>query len=113
MKHIVDHVEAGKPTIGIRTSTHAFFYRQNPESPYGHWSWNAGASGGGFGKEVLGETWVNRHGHHGVEATRGLPHPGSESHPGASRRHRRLRADDVYGIEACPMTAPICSTARF
>ena len=41
MKHIVDHVEAGKPLVGLRTSTHAFFYRKRPESMYGHWSWNS------------------------------------------------------------------------
>ena len=102
MKHIVDHVEAGKPTVGIRTSTHAFFYRTNPDSLYGHWSWNAGESGGGFGKDVLGETWVNHHGHHGVEATRGLPHPGNEAHPVLRGVTDVFGPTDVYGIRGLP-----------
>lgn len=102
MKHIVDHVEAGKPIIGLRTSTHAFFYREHPESIYGHWSWNAGESGGGFGRDVLGETWVNHHGHHGVEATRGVPHPSSEQHPMLNGVSDVFGPTDVYGIRDLP-----------
>ncbi len=102
MKHIVDHVESGKPLVGLRTSTHAFFYRKRPESTYGHWSWNAGESGGGFGREVLGETWVNHHGHHGVEATRGLVHPGSEKHPALRGVKDVFGPTDVYGIRDLP-----------
>ena len=102
MKHIVDHVEAGKPVVGIRTSTHAFFHRENPDGPYGHWSWNAGESGGGFGKDILGETWVNHHGRHGVEATRGLPHPGNEAHPVLRGVTDVFGPTDVYGIRGLP-----------
>ena len=38
MKHFVDHMQAGKPIIAIRTSTHAFNYTKNPESPYAKYS---------------------------------------------------------------------------
>ena len=50
MKPIVDYVQAGKPVIGIRTATHAFHYRQNPESPFAHWDFRASAWSGGFGR---------------------------------------------------------------
>ena len=55
----------------MRTATHAFALK----SPtYAKYTWNAGGKDypGGFGKQVLGETWVAHHGTHGKEGTRGL-----------------------------------------
>ena len=49
MRHIVDYVASGKPLIGIRTSTHAFDYKRNRESPYAHWTWRGSAWERGFG----------------------------------------------------------------
>ena len=72
MAHIVDYVEAAKPLLGIRTATHAFAYEEASESPYAHWTWNDSTWPGGFGRQVLGETWVNHHGRHGSESTRGV-----------------------------------------
>ena len=34
MRPVVAHVESGKPVTGIRTSTHAFLYEDNEESPF-------------------------------------------------------------------------------
>ena len=39
MKHFVDYVEAGKPIIGTRTSTHAFNFGGDSKSSYKHKSW--------------------------------------------------------------------------
>ena len=36
---------------------------------------------GGFGRQVLGETWVSHHGHHGHESTRGMIAAGMQDHP--------------------------------
>ena len=69
MKHIVDYVESGKPIIGMRTATHAFNIKSKT---YAKYSWNSKDWAGGFGRQVLGETWVNHHGHHGKESTRGI-----------------------------------------
>jgi hypothetical protein len=62
---------AGKPMIGLRTSTHAFnFPKDNKWSKY---SFNSsGDWAKGFGRQVLGETWVAHHGAHKKEATRGI-----------------------------------------
>ncbi len=79
MKEIVDYVESGRPVIGLRTATHAFSIKGAKK--YARYSFNSKEWDGGFGKQVLGETWVNHHGHHGVEGTRGLIAPGAESHP--------------------------------
>ncbi len=72
MKHFVDFLEAGKPLLAIRTSTHAFHYTRNPASPYARYSFDSSEWPGGFGQQVLGDTWVNHHGHHGSQSTRGV-----------------------------------------
>ncbi len=74
MKFIDNYVQAGKPIIGLRTSTHAFNFGKDSKSAYGHYHWQAEKEGWekGFGKRILGETWVAHHGNHGVEGTRAL-----------------------------------------
>ena len=79
MRHIVEYVEAGKPIIGIRTATHAFNIPAG--KTYAKYSWQSKEWDGGFGRQVLGETWINHHGHHGKESTRGVIATGAEDHP--------------------------------
>jgi type 1 glutamine amidotransferase len=81
LKHIIDYAEAGKPVVGLRTSTHAV--KPGRKGPYARYTSDSKAPGyeGGFGKQVLGETWVAHHGKHGTEGTRGLIAPGQEGHP--------------------------------
>jgi type 1 glutamine amidotransferase len=79
MKHIVDYIESGKPIVALRTSTHAFALKSS--ATYARYSWNSKDPQGGFGREVLGETWINHHGRHGAESTRGVIAPGQERHP--------------------------------
>ena len=71
MKHFADYFAAGKPFIGLRTSTHAFSGIA-ASSPYAKYNWNDKGWIGGFGRQVLGETWVAHHGEHKKEATRGV-----------------------------------------
>lgn len=72
MQHLVQYIEGGNPIIGLRTATHAF----NPpaDSTYARYGWKyAGADyPQGFGRQVLGETWIAHHGKHGSESTRGI-----------------------------------------
>lgn len=70
-KHFADYYAAGKPLIGLRTSTHAF-NGIGKDSPYEKWNWNNKEWAGGFGRQVFGETWVAHHGGHKSEATRGV-----------------------------------------
>jgi type 1 glutamine amidotransferase len=79
MKHIVDYVEAGKPIVGIRTATHAFDLKSSPT--YRRWSYDNKDWDGGFGRQVLGETWVAHHGKHKVQSTRALIAAGQEASP--------------------------------
>jgi hypothetical protein len=78
MKHIVDYVESGKPVIGLRTATHAF---ANDGGKYARWGWQSKEWDGGFGRQVLGETWINHHGHHGKQSTRGIVAKDAKDHP--------------------------------
>lgn len=95
MRHIDRFLKRGRPVIGMRTATHAFRNR-------GGWDWSHYANGyngekkewkGGFGRLVLGEMWVNHHGHHGQESTRGLAAPGAEGHPAL----RGIKDGDIWG----------------
>jgi hypothetical protein len=79
MKHIVDYVEAGKPIIGLRTATHAF--NLSGKSKYAKWTWTSRDWPGGFGKQVLGETWISHHGNHGSESSRGILAKDAKEHP--------------------------------
>jgi len=71
MRKFVDFYLAGKPIIAIRTSTHAFAYPPDSDNPFRKYSWNDKSWTGGFGKQVLGETWVSHWGEHGKQATVG------------------------------------------
>ena len=79
MKHIVDYVESGRPIMGIRTATHAFKLDSSPT--FLRYTWNSKDWDGGFGRQVLGETWIAHHGQHGKQSTRGVIAPGAEGHP--------------------------------
>ncbi len=84
MARFIKAVEAGKPVIALRTSTHAFNYGGNSDSPFAKYGWNYSKAPewkGGFGKQILGETWVAHHGHHKVEGTRGIIEPSQAEHP--------------------------------
>ncbi len=107
MQHIADWVEGGKPLIGIRTATHAFAYPAGERSAYANWSWDSTVEPGGFGRRVLGETWVAHHGHHGSESTRGVV-------PEAARAHAVVRGvrdvwgpTDVYAVGRLPDDAVV------
>lgn len=81
MKHIDDYVKSGKPIVGTRTSTHAFNIKSSETYKKYHWR-NGGAQWkGGFGKEILGETWIAHHGQHKKESTLGIIADGAKDHP--------------------------------
>ena len=68
---------AGKPIVALRTSTHAF----NGFPKGSQWeTWNY-SNQGGFGKRVLGETWLTHWGRHKIEATRGAIEPSQKGNP--------------------------------
>ena len=98
MKRIIDHTEAGKPVIGLRTSTHAFNYKLNPDSPYAKYGCTEKEFEGGYGRQIFGETWINHHGKHKVESCRGIIDAENQSHPILRGVENIWCPSDVYGI---------------
>lgn len=94
MQHIVDYVESGRPIIGLRTATHAF---NNSEGAFNRYHWQSKEWPGGFGRQVLGETWISHHGKHGKQSTRGII---VEEHPivAGIEEGEIWGTTDVYGV---------------
>ena len=91
MRYIVDYVNAGKPVLGIRNATHAFRYAPANPSPYKNWEFNSKEWAGGFGQQILGDTWIAHFGKFQKEATL--------AHVNQSQRHSpvlRGVADTIF-----------------
>ena len=91
MRHIVDYIESGRPVIGMRTATHAFDPKNH--KTFARYGWQSKDWEGGFGRQVLGETWINHHGQHGKQSTRGVLAKGMEGHPVL----RGIKDGDIWG----------------
>ena len=98
MKHIIDYLDSGKPVIGLRTATHPFNIK--PGKTYSRYSWNCKEEGweGGFGRRILGETWISHHGKHRFQSTRGVIAPGMEKNPIVRGCEDIWGPTDVYGV---------------
>ncbi|MEI6389782.1 MAG: ThuA domain-containing protein [Verrucomicrobiota bacterium] len=107
MKHFVDYLNAGKPIVALRTSTHAFKYDQNKQSPYAKYDWHSQDWPGGFGQQVLGETWVDHHGSHGKESTRGVINQQFKEHPILRGVADLWAPTDVYTVTNLPKEARV------
>ena len=107
MKPFADYLESGKPIIGLRTSTHAFNYPKDSQSKYKQFGFNDQTWEGGFGQQVLGDTWINHHGHHKKESTRGVIVEKNASHPVLKGVTDIWGPTDVYGIKNLPETATV------
>jgi hypothetical protein len=81
MQEIADYLDRGGPVIGLRTATHAFQI-QRPDARFLKYTWK-GADGyaGGFGRQILGETWVSHYGKNHAQSSRLLLNAGEASHP--------------------------------
>ncbi|HJN14806.1 MAG TPA: hypothetical protein QGH10_04920, partial [Armatimonadota bacterium] len=73
--------------------------------------WTCRAEGeteGGWGRQVLGETWVNHHGHHNFESTRGVIADGREDCPIVRGCDDIWGPSDVYGLTTlCGDCSPV------
>jgi type 1 glutamine amidotransferase len=109
MKHFVDYIESGRPILGMRTATHAF---KIPEGKtYEKYTWNNKdpAYEGGFGRQILGETWISHHGRHGKQSTRGILAPGAKGHPIL----RGISDGDIWGpTDVYTVTRPLPGDSR-
>lgn len=107
MKHFAQYLNAGKPIIALRTSTHAFQYHQDKQNPYAKYDWRSQEWPGGFGRQVLGETWVDHHGRHGAESTRGVLNAAFKDHPVLRGVADIWGPTDVYTVVHLPADAQV------
>jgi hypothetical protein len=107
MKLFVDFLQAGKPLLALRTSTHSFAYAKNKSSPYARFDWQSKEWPGGFGQQVLGDTWINHHGNHGKESTRAIVNEAMKDHPILRGVDDVWGPTDVYGIVHLPADAQV------
>jgi hypothetical protein len=116
MQHIADYLARGGPVVGFRTATHAFQIKR-PGAKFLKYHWQTGdAYPGGFGRQILGETWVSHYGTNHKMSSRRKGHLGpvgrvygtsDRGKRGAgqgadSRRHdARLASRRRQGADAC------------
>lgn len=98
MRYFDDYLRSGKPIMAFRTSTHAFNYPEEAETSFRRHSFNSQEWPGGFGKQVLGETWVSHHGNHGSQSTRGVIAEPAADHIVLAGVDDVWGPTDVYGI---------------
>ena len=87
--HMTKYLNAGKPVIGYRTSTHAFIGNEK----FGTISLND------WGLKIVGERWVNHHGQHKGEGARGVIEKGQEKHPILNSVSDIFAPSDVSGVK--------------
>jgi len=81
MQHIVDYLDRGGPVVGFRTATHAFQILR-PDAKFLKYTWkNGGDYPGGFGRQILGETWVSHYGKNHEQSSRLLMQANQAAHP--------------------------------
>ena len=96
MAHFEKAYLRGVPFVALRTSTHAFNYAK--DSKYAKYASGFGGPDWvkGFGRQVLGETWVSHWGKHKSEATRGIIEPGAKDDPVLRGVSDLFGMSDVY-----------------
>ncbi len=82
------YLNAGKPVMGFRTSTHAF----TGGAKTGDFKW------ADFGLQILGEKWVAHHGQHGVQGTRSVVETAHAQHEVLRGVGEIFGPSDVYTV---------------
>jgi type 1 glutamine amidotransferase len=81
MRHIVDYLDRGGPVVGLRTATHAFQIKR-PDAAFLEYTWNTKEGyPGGFGRQILGETWVSHYGKNHAQSSRLILQAAEADHP--------------------------------
>jgi len=82
MRFLVDYLDRGGPVVGLRTATHSFQIRR-ADATFRKYTWNNQDPeyAGGFGRQILGETWVSHYGTNHVQSSRLLLQADQLAHP--------------------------------
>jgi hypothetical protein len=81
MQQIADYLDRGGPVVGFRTATHAFQIKR-ADAKFRRFDWqNKDEYPGGFGRQILGETWVSHYGTNHKQSSRLILEAGESAHP--------------------------------
>ncbi|GMU91376.1 MAG: hypothetical protein AMXMBFR4_04340 [Candidatus Hydrogenedentota bacterium] len=108
MQHFVDYVDRGGPIIGLRTSTHAFQIPADRKFHAYDWQYAGEEFLKGFGRQVLGETWVSHYGTNHKQSSRIESVEEQKGHPilrGVSDLHVMAGCYTANPIEGCTVLA--------
>ncbi len=108
MQPIVDYLDRGGPVVGLRTSTHAF--KIPADSPFAKYDFQYRGENfiGGFGRQILGETWVGHYGPNHKSSTRLDLVAEKSAHPilrGVKEMWAEIGAYNAYPIEGSEVLA--------
>lgn len=81
MQPLVDYLDRAGPVVGLRTSTHAFKIPKDSKFAKYDFKFSDAEYKGGFGRQVLGETWVSHYGTNHKMSTRLDIVESQKSHP--------------------------------
>ncbi|MBT4868051.1 MAG: hypothetical protein HON53_23355 [Planctomycetaceae bacterium] len=81
MQPIVDYLDRAGPIVGMRTSTHAFKIPKTSEFARFDYRFGGEEFKGGFGRQIMGETWAGHYGRNHVMSTRLDLVPSAKKHP--------------------------------
>ncbi len=99
MVHLENFINAGKPVMAFRNATHPFKYPADSTSRFATWDFKSKEWQGGFGQQILGDTWVSHHGKFLKEATIANVNPKENDHPVLSGVSPQIFArTDVNGV---------------
>ena len=108
MQPIVDYLDRGGPVVGLRTATHGF--KVPAGSPFAKYDFQYKGEDypGGFGRQILGETWVGHYGPNHKSSTRLDLVPDKKSHPvlrGVKDAWAEIGAYNAYPLEGSEVLA--------
>ncbi len=83
MQHFDDYLKRGGPIVALRTSTHAFNVKNHPNWQHYDFRYDGSKTAwkNGFGKYVLGETWVSHYGTNHKQSSRLIIEENQKNNP--------------------------------
>jgi hypothetical protein len=102
MQHFVEYVDSGRPILGLRTSTHAFKIPEGRKFYSYDWQYPGKEFEKGFGRQVLGETWVTHFGKNHEQSSLIAVEEDNKDHPvlrGVTEMHVQAGAYTAYPLE--------------
>lgn len=102
MQPIVDYLDRAGPVVGLRTSTHAFKIPKDSQYARFDHQYPGAEYFKGFGRQVLGETWVSHYGTNHVMSTRLDIVAEAKSHPILQGVHRPWAQCGGYWTDPTP-----------